>query len=241
MSLPSYNSDEARGLSAEARLERALEGAPASKLESGRLGGHPALTLHGFPYRNARFAAMTAALVGDRLFYLVYAADKAEHFAEAETIAKSFVTANISSTSSDEKTPNDLVGRPAPDFKARLLRGGEVSPAELRGQTLIINFWATMCYGCQEEMRLLDQLAEGRDNVRVLSVNWRDAPGLAQKFIERYDLSLPVALNRTGLISDRYSVDVFPATVVVAPDGIVRSAPQFSSGMTFAEVESWLE
>lgn len=245
---------EAAALPAEEVLRRAFGEVPRDALEPGRLGVNPSLTLRGFPYRSAPFAALTVTLMDDTLFYLLYAADRELHFEEIAAVADSFKASKVARTVSPtvsptvsasppagEATLTALVGHPAPNFTARLLNGGEVSLAELRGETAIVNFWATMCYGCQEEMRLLEQLSKKRDDVRVLSVNWRDAPGLTRQFMERYDLSLPVALDRTGLVSDRYHVEVFPATVVIGASGVVRAAPQFETGMTVAEVESWLE
>lgn len=247
-SVPLAEQGENAALAAEEVLRRALGKVPQGRPEPGRLGGNPSLTLRGLPYRDAPFAALTVTLVDDTLFYLLYAADRALHFREIEEVAHSFKASKVARTASPAAsadatgaTLEALVGHSAPNFTARLLDGGEVSLAALRGETVLVNFWATMCYGCQEEMRLLERLSEKRGDVQVLSVNWRDAPGLIRQFMERYDLSLPVALDRTGLVSDRYHVEVFPATVVIGAGGVVRAAPQFEMGMTLAEVEGWLE
>ena len=222
-------------------LERAFAGMPKNKSEAYTLGGNPALTYYSVPYRGAPHTAMTVVLVGDRLFYLVYAADRAEHFHEIEAVARSFRASRVVRETGATDRLQQLVGQPAPAFQASLLDGSEIALSDYRGKTVVLNFWATMCYGCQEEMKLLERASKGRDDVVFLSVNWRDAPGLIRKFTEQHELSLPVALDRSGLVSDRYDVEVFPATVLIDGEGIVRLAPQFEMSTTLAEVEGWLK
>ena len=233
---------ETTTLSADEALRRALAGVPEGELESRRLGGNPALTYRGFSYRGAPHTAMTVVLAGDRLFYLVYAADQPEHFLEIEAVADSFKASSVTRNASPTVDRlQELVGRPAPRFRAQLMDGSAVTLWDYRGEAVVLNFWATMCYGCQEEMRLLEQVSRSHDDVAFLSVNWRDAPGLIQKFIDQHGVSLPVALDRAGLISDRYGIDVFPATVLIDEEGVVRLTPQFRTTTTLAEVEGWLE
>lgn len=228
-------------LPADEALQQAFTGVSAETLKPHRLGGNPALTYRGFPYRGAPHTALTVVLAGDRLFYLVYAADRAEHFHEIEAVAMSFKASRIArDASSTADGLQQLVGRPAPAFRAKLLDGDEVTLSDYRGKAVVLNFWATMCYGCQEELQLLERASRSREDVAFLSVNWRDAPGLVQQFIDQHALSLPVALDRTGLISDRYQVEVFPATVLIDKEGIVRLTPQFQMSTTLTEVEGWL-
>lgn len=229
-------------LSADEALKRSLAGVPEGALETHTLGGNPALTYRGFPYRSAPHTAMTVVLAGDRLFYLVYAADRAEHFLEIEAVVDSFEASRVArNASSVEDGLRQLVGRPAPAFRAQLMDGSAVTLSDYRGKAVVLNFWATMCYGCQEEMKMFERVSRGRDDVAFLSINWRDAPGLIQKFTDQHDLSLPVALDRAGLISDRYNVDVFPATVLIDEEGVVRLTPQFEMSTTQADVAGWLE
>lgn len=63
----------------------------------------------------------------------------------------------VGAAPADEKAPRSVqVDRPAPDFTLKLIDGGQVTRDQLRGQVVIVNFWATWCVPCRKELPLLD-------------------------------------------------------------------------------------
>ena len=96
--------------------------------------------------------------------------------------------------------------------------------ADLRGRALLINFWASWCEPCREEMPSLQRLAASRAaDLQVLTVNFKDPIASAQRFISQSGLQLPVLRDEEGALARQWGVRVFPSTVLVDADGVLRS------------------
>jgi thiol-disulfide isomerase/thioredoxin len=96
--------------------------------------------------------------------------------------------------------------------------------ADLRGRALLINFWASWCEPCREEMPSLQRLAASRAaDLQVLTVNFKDPIASAQRFISQSGLQLPVLRDEEGALARQWGVRVFPSTVLVDADGVVQS------------------
>ena len=96
--------------------------------------------------------------------------------------------------------------------------------AEQRGRALLINFWASWCEPCREEMPSLQRLATSRAaDLQVLTVSFKDPLASAQRFISQSGLQLPVMRDEEGTLARQWGVRVFPSTVLVDSEGIVRS------------------
>lgn len=111
----------------------------------------------------------------------------------------------------------------APNFELPLVGGGTVSLASLRGQTVLIDFWATWCPPCLEEVPELNAVSrelQGKDaRILAISVDNLTLEALAEWLTER-DVKYPVALGDTDL-AGMYGADAFPFHVVLGPDGKV--------------------
>jgi peroxiredoxin len=134
----------------------------------------------------------------------------------------------------DGPRPSDLPGQPAPDVTLRLLDGGELRLADLRGAVVVLNFWATWCDPCQEEMPTLQRLATAGvvDGIPVEVVGVgskvRDTDETARAFLRALGITYPVARDAGGDAAHRGTIgqafgqqDFLPMTVVIRPDGIV--------------------
>ena len=113
------------------------------------------------------------------------------------------------------------VGDRAPAFSTHDLNGKTVALRDYRGQTVVVNFWASWCVPCRHEFPLLAQI-DARPNVTVLGVVYNDSDTNARKFMAEHEGTWP-GLVDDGQIARAYRVGPgIPATIVVGPDGKIR-------------------
>jgi len=113
---------------------------------------------------------------------------------------------------------------PAPDFELPARDGQSVRLSDLRGQVVLINFWATWCGPCRKEMPLLEQLHQRYEPLgfTLLGVNVEENPGDAEAFLEDVPVSFPVLFDPQNEVSRMYDVSAMPSTVIVDREGNVR-------------------
>ena len=128
----------------------------------------------------------------------------------------------------DSQVTSELARGGAPDAPAftleRLDGTGELSLASLRGQTVVLNFWASWCGPCRDEMPILEQGWQrwrGK-NVAFVGVDARDVRSDARSFLERYGVTYPNVYDGKGSLIGRYGVTAFPETYFVDAAGKVR-------------------
>lgn len=107
-------------------------------------------------------------------------------------------------------------------FTLETLDGGSMSLGDLRGEWVVVNFWATWCAPCVEEMPYLDALARERD-LTVLGVNFNEERERVAAFVEEHSISFPILLEPDDVTKIMYQARALPRTVVVAPDGTVAA------------------
>ncbi len=122
--------------------------------------------------------------------------------------------------------PSPLVGRPAAPFALQTFDGRPVSLESLRGQVVVVNFWASWCYpACYEEAPVLERgWREYRDRgVIVLGVDIQDKTEAAEKFIRDLGLTFPNAPDPAGKVSVDFGVYGVPETFFVDRAGRIRA------------------
>jgi peroxiredoxin len=112
----------------------------------------------------------------------------------------------------------------APDFTLKTLDGSNLRLEEYRGQVLLINFWASWCGPCRQEMPILDRLHQRYVDTgfAVLGINVEGEEAPARSLIEKIPVSFPVLIDEGQLVSELYRLEAMPSTVVVDRDGVVR-------------------
>jgi cytochrome c biogenesis protein CcmG/thiol:disulfide interchange protein DsbE len=119
-----------------------------------------------------------------------------------------------------------LIGRPAPAFALRTLDGaGNVSLADLRGQVVVLNFWASWCADCRIEHPSLTAAWERyRDRgVVVLGVAFQDRPAASKAYLIEFGGGWPQLSDPSSRTALAYGVYGVPETFVIGPDGRVES------------------
>jgi cytochrome c biogenesis protein CcmG/thiol:disulfide interchange protein DsbE len=115
---------------------------------------------------------------------------------------------------------------PAPTRVLPVLGGkGESSLADYRGQVVVLNFWASWCKPCTEELPLLEktQRSLAGKNATVLGANYQDLTDSALKFVHRFKLTYPSLRDRDGQFADRYGSRAFPETFVIDRRGRIAA------------------
>ncbi|MBA3378293.1 MAG: TlpA family protein disulfide reductase [Chloroflexia bacterium] len=115
----------------------------------------------------------------------------------------------------------------APDFELMLFDGSTFRLAEHRGQVVVLNFWASWCEPCREEMPALQQAAdEAGDEVVFVGIGAKtDREDDARAFAEEFAITYPVGRDTeggdrvNGAIQTNYGVFAFPSTYVINPEG----------------------
>jgi cytochrome c biogenesis protein CcmG, thiol:disulfide interchange protein DsbE len=115
-------------------------------------------------------------------------------------------------------------GFQAPAFALAGLNGGEHALSDYQGQGVILNFWATWCGPCREEMPALQQVADDyRDKgLVVLLVNVGEDQNLIWTFLSQLQITAPVLLDPDGAVSGQYRVRAMPTTYFIAADGTIQ-------------------
>jgi len=117
-----------------------------------------------------------------------------------------------------------LAGQPAPDFALKSSTGENLRLSEYRGEVVMINFWATWCGPCRQEMPLLDELYTRYERVgfSLLGVNIDDDSSRAMDMISELGINFPVLFDDRKDVSKLYQVDAMPVTILIDREGNVR-------------------
>jgi peroxiredoxin len=118
-----------------------------------------------------------------------------------------------------------LVGARAPEFSAPTLAGPPIRLSELRGQAVVLNFWATWCEPCRAEMPLLDDRATALagQGLVVLGVNFDEPEEDVRAYRDELGLSFPLVLDPGGAVQALYRIVGYPTTYFIDAEGIIRA------------------
>jgi thiol-disulfide isomerase/thioredoxin len=113
---------------------------------------------------------------------------------------------------------------PAPNFTLVDGDGNPVSLADLKGQIVLINFWASWCGPCREEMPLLEQIHQRYEPLgfTLLGVNVEENSSDAVNWLKDRPVSFPILFDPDNGVSKLYDVVAMPSTVIVDREGNVR-------------------
>ena len=141
--------------------------------------------------------------------------------------ASSFAAALLLAAAVPAIASQELVpahGEAAPPLVLKTPAGKVVDLAALRGKVVLVNFWATWCPPCIEEMPALARLRArlGSRGFEVLAVNQGEMPARVTAYAERAGLDLPMPLDREKSVARAWKVRALPTTFVVDTAGRVR-------------------
>lgn len=120
--------------------------------------------------------------------------------------------------------PNEIgldIGNIAPDFELETMDGEKVKLSDYRGKPVLLNFWATWCPPCQAEMPDMEKFYK-KTNMPIVSVNLTTSEateGNVKAFIDKYDLTFPVLLDKEVKASGPYKINPIPTTYFLDKTG----------------------
>ncbi len=128
-----------------------------------------------------------------------------------------------------DQKPAKLSGQQAPDFDLELLSGGDsgdrVRLSDLRGQIVVLDFWASWCMPCREQSKVLSAVAsELGSDVYLLGVATTDQRPSAVAFLEEEKPAYPNAFDEEGALGAALHITQLPTLVVVDASGVVKAA-----------------
>ena len=115
------------------------------------------------------------------------------------------------------------LGHPAPAFALTSVAGDTVDLAALRGQPVVLNFWATWCPPCRAELPELEAASQRlAGEVAIVGVNQAESPEQVRAFAERLGLTFTIPLDEHGQVSRTYGVRSLPTTFFIDRTGVIR-------------------
>ncbi len=143
-------------------------------------------------------------------------------------IKRLLVAVALSAIAATSLASSGLVGNKAPDFALKSSTGENLRLSEYRGEVVMINFWATWCGPCRQEMPLLDDLYNRYERVgfKLLGVNIDDNSQRAIDMMRELGVNFPVLFDASKDVSKLYEVNAMPVTVILDREGNVRHVHQ---------------
>ncbi len=117
-----------------------------------------------------------------------------------------------------------LTGASAPGFSLQTMDGKTVQFTQYRGKPVLINFWATWCGPCEEEMPLIQKAADDYgQKLVILGINDDEAIDQVRPFVQQHHLSFNILMDPGAKVTDLYQVRGFPTTYFVDANGKIQA------------------
>ncbi|QFU77225.1 TlpA family protein disulfide reductase [Halioglobus maricola] len=115
---------------------------------------------------------------------------------------------------------------PAANFTLKSADGSNMRLSEHRGEVVLINFWASWCGPCRQEMPELERLQQQYHDLgfTVFGINVEQDREAADRTLKDIPVTFPVLFDVENTVSETYGVDAMPATVLVDRNGVIRFA-----------------
>jgi peroxiredoxin len=134
------------------------------------------------------------------------------------------------------------VGRQAPDFALPDLEGVKIRLSDLRGKPVVLNFWATWCGYCVEEMPLLQKVQDAKAGIGlvILAINSGETGARVKEFIQTNGYTFTVLLDRYQDVVPFYKVRGLPTTFFIDAEGVIRDI-KVGAFVSMEQIENSLE
>ena len=140
-----------------------------------------------------------------------------------------------------EKTPWPSTQK-TPPILFKDLNGREYKAETLRGKKVVLNFWATWCAPCKEELPSLQIFSDlqNPEQVLVLTINVKEPPSRALRFMQNNQINLPLISDTRGEWAQKLGVKVYPTTLLLDTQGQIKWRVMGEVDWTSAEPQAWV-
>lgn len=186
--------------------------------------GYEAKEVKGMRDRHLLLVSALCVVIG-MLIYAAWDIEDARTRKQAALDAAQLAPADQIISENNERTGNKI-GDLAPNVRLPNLQDESVSLADYRGKIVLVNFWASWCPPCQEELPDLQRIYEEYEGqVIVLAINLTKAEATVddvRAFVEESDVTFPIVLDHAGDAMNAYRIVAYPSTYVVDEAGVIR-------------------
>ena len=128
-----------------------------------------------------------------------------------------------------------------PKIETLDLQGKAWNTTELAGKVVVLNFWATWCAPCKDELPTLQTLHDISDSQTVvLTINVREPAARAARYMQSTGMTFPVISDAKGELAKRWGVTVYPTTILISPNGQARWRIVGDVDWSGAQANAWL-
>jgi peroxiredoxin len=122
------------------------------------------------------------------------------------------------------ESPVATVGKPAPKFDTINMQGDVWSLSKQKGQVVFVNFWATWCAPCREEMPSMQRLYVKlpKDKFKMVALFNRDKPEVVNNFVAKLGITIPILDDQQNIIGEKYGLTGLPETFIIDKQGVIR-------------------
>ncbi len=121
---------------------------------------------------------------------------------------------------SNDQNVGISIGKNAPDFELQDLSGKYIQLSDFRGKNVVLNFWASWCPPCREEMPEFQRIySENQDTIVVIGVNLQESQVNAESFVHKLGITFPILLDPNAHVKDMYNVFTQPVTYFIDANG----------------------
>jgi thiol-disulfide isomerase/thioredoxin len=128
----------------------------------------------------------------------------------------------LTAGASVRRPPN--VGEPVEDIRFQGIEQSQMTLSQFRGQVVLLNFWATWCVPCKDEMPLLQKYFEVRQGkMVVIGVNSQESEADVKTYMYSNNITFPIALDASGELSRKFIIQGYPTTYFIDASGVIRA------------------
>lgn len=117
------------------------------------------------------------------------------------------------------------IGDKAPDFQLQQINANneleKIQLSDLKGKGVMLNFWATWCKPCEQEMPYMEELyPQYKDQgIEIVAVSLDGTELVVQQFIDKYNLTFPIPHDKKNVVNELYKIGPIPTTYFINPEG----------------------